>query len=554
MAQVAKVNLKGQKASKGELTGAKDTKGSDVRMSNILAAKSVAACIRTSLGPRGMDKMIVEPRGDVVITNDGATILKQLEFLHPCAQMLVEVSKAQDVEAGDGTTSVVVTTGALLRACERLLGRGIHCTAITEGFQAALAKAESVLESMAVPVDINDKETLIKAAVTSLSSKVIASNSAALAPIAVDAVRHVYTASKPSPENDPHMPVNQPLQESHYNVDLKNIRLVKVLGGTVDDTDIVNGMVFKQKASKMAGGPTKIENAKIALIQFCISPPKTDMESQVVVSDYQAMDRLLREERTYLLELCKSIKDTGCNVLLIQKSILRDAVTEQSLHFLAKMKIMVIRDIERDDVDFICQTLGCLPIASAQHMSADKFATAELVQQVGTPDGKIVKVTGVQASKTCTVMLRGSNQLILDEAERSLHDALCVVRCLVKKRYIIAGGGAAEIEIAMELSKWAQSLSGVLSTCVKEYAEAFEVVPYTLSENAGLPPIQMVTALRNQHATGNRNFGINVRKGQVTNMLDEDVVQPLQVTLSAIKLATEAVNMIMKIDDLVMVR
>lgn len=521
-------------------------KSTDVRMSNITAGKGVADCVRTSLGPRGMDKMIVEPKGEVIISNDGATILSKLQVTHPCSKMLVELSRAQDVEAGDGTTSVVVLAGALLRAVESLLEKGIHPTQISESFQLAARKAEKVLEDMSTPIDIEDRETLIKAAITSLNSKVVSSNSQLLAPIAVDAVKRVV--------------------KQNGDVDLKDVRIVTALGGTIDDSEmIIDGTVFKQKASHSAGGPTRIQNAKIALIQFCLSPPKTDMESTVTVSDYTQMDRALKEERKYLLDLCKKIKDAGVNVLLIQKSVLRDAVTAQSLDFLAKMKIMVIKDIERGDIDFITKTLGVLPVANIDNLTADKFGHADSVIESSTPEGKIVRVSGIKPpqvesvnrpfGKTSTVFIRGSNNLVVAEADRSLHDALCVIRSIVKKRAIISGGASAETEISLNLGAYARKeAEGVNAFCMRAYADAFEVIPYTLAENAGLNPISIVTELRNAHAKGQKGFGVNVRKGCVTDMLEENVVQPLLVSLSALKLATETVVMLLKIDDIVLTR
>ncbi|KAL5008203.1 hypothetical protein ScPMuIL_013784 [Solemya velum] len=509
-------------------------KPSQMRYSNITAAKAVADAIRTSLGPRGMDKMIQASNGDVTITNDGATILKQMQVLHPAAKMLVELAKAQDIEAGDGTTSVCVIAGSMLEACSKLLAKGIHPSSISEAFQKASVKAVEILESMVTPLDLSDRESLLKSASTALNSKVVSQYSGILSPIAVNAVLKIIDPAKAT------------------NVDLNDIKIVKKLGGTVEDTELVDGLVFTQKTSG-AGGPNKIEKAKVGLIQFCISPPKTDMENNVVVSDYTQMDRVLREERQYILDIVKQIKKAGCNVLLIQKSILRDAVSDLALHFLAKMKIMVVRDIERDDIEFISKSLGCRPIASLDHFVAENLGNAEHVQEVQTGSSKLIKMTGIaNAGKTMTVLIRGSNKLVLEEADRSLHDALCVIRCLVKKRALIAGGGAPEIELSLRLMEYANTLAGMEQYCFRAFAEALEVIPFTLAENAGLNPIATVTELRNRHAQGEITAGINVRKGEITNILEENVVQPLLVSTSAIHLASETVRSIMKIDDIVM--
>ncbi|XP_011299304.1 T-complex protein 1 subunit delta [Fopius arisanus] len=510
------------------------TKPRDIRSSNIGAAKAVCDAIRTSLGPRGMDKMIQAGNGEVTITNDGATILQQMNVIHPAAKMLVELSKAQDSEAGDGTTSVVVVAGSLLEGAEMLLRKGIHPTAISEAYQKAAVKAvEILLWSMAIPVDLSDRESLIKAAATSLNSKVVFQQSSLLAPLAVDAVLKIT-----EPENE-------------KSTDLSDIKVIKQLGGTVEDTELIEGLVFTQKSCNV-NGPKKIEKAKIGLIQFCISPPKTNMDHNVVVSDYSAMDRVLKEERAYILNIVKQIKKSGCNVLLVQKSILRDAISDLAIHFLDKIKVMVIKNVEREDISFVCKTLGCRPIASLDHFTAENLVSAEHVEEVQTGASKFVRITGIQnPGRTVTVLVRGSNKLVLEEAERSLHDALCVIRCLVKQQALIAGGGAPEIELALKLSAYAQTLGGVDAYCIKAFANALEIIPSTLAENAGLNPIATVTELRNRHAQGEVTAGINVRKGTITNILEENVVQPLLVSTSCITLASETVRSILKIDDIV---
>jgi T-complex protein 1 subunit delta len=508
-----------------------------VRASNITAAKGVADAIRTSLGPKGMDKMIKGSDGSVTITNDGATILKQIQVMHPVAKMLVELSKAQDIEAGDGTTSVVVIAGSLLSGAQHLLEKGIHPTIISESFQKAASKCVEILISMSKPVDLADRESLLNSATTSLSSKVVSPYSSLLAPICVDSVIKII-----DPATD-------------TNVDLRDINIVKKLGGTIEDTEMVNGLVLDHRISHYAEGVSRIEKAKIGLLQFCISPPKTDMENNVIVSDYTQMDRVLREERQYILDICKRIKKSGCNVVLLQKSILRDAINDMGLHFLGKMKIMVVRDIERDEVDFICKTLNCRPIASVDHLNPEMLGSADMVEEFSTGAAKVVKITGIQnPGNTVSILVRGSNRLVIEEAERSIHDALCVIRCLVKKRALIAGGGAPEIELSIRLMEHSKTLFGKEAACVKAFAEALEIIPYTLAENAGLSPISVVTELRNKHVKGELYAGINVRKGSVSNILDENVLQPLLVSTSAISLAAETVRSILKIDDITMIR
>ncbi|KAI9824213.1 MAG: T-complex protein 1 subunit delta [Thelocarpon impressellum] len=510
-----------------------------VRTANIVAARAVADAIRTSLGPRGMDKMIQTGKGETIITNDGNTMLKDMSVMHPSAKMLVDLSAAQDVEAGDGTTSVVVIAGSLLGAADRLLAKGsIHPTVISEAFQRAAAAAVKTLHDMSHPIALTDRTTLLQAASTSLSSKIVSQHSNLLGPMAVDAVLKTID------------------MKTAENVDLKNIRIVKKVGGTIEDSEMVDGLVLTQAVVKSGGGPARMEKARIGLIQFQLSPPKPDMENQIVVNDYRQMDKILKEERTYLLNMVKKIKKAKCNVLFIQKSILRDAVNDLSLHFLAKLNILVIKDIERDEVEFICKSTGCKPIADVDSFSEDKLGSADLIEEVQSSGSRTVKVTGVKgAVQTVSIVCRGANSLILDEAERSLHDALCVIRCLVKKKALIAGGGAPEIEIASSLAKQARALTGTEAICWKAFADAMEVIPTTLAENAGLNSIKVVTELRHRHEYGEKNAGVSIKSGGVkNNIAEEKVLQPLLVSTSAVELAAETVKVILRIDDIALTR
>lgn len=522
-------------------------KPDEVRRSNMSAAKAVSDAVRTSLGPKGMDKMIQTSSGEVVITNDGATILRHMAVVHPAARMLVDLSLAQDVEAGDGTTSVVVLAGSLLGAAERLLAKGIHPTIIAESFQSAATRAVEFLSDIAMPVDLSDRESLLRAATTSLNSKVVSQYSSVLAPIAVDAVLRLVDAGSLSA---PSSKTGAVTATGGDMIDLRDIRLVKKVGGTIDDTELVDGLVLEQNAVTSSGGPARVEKAKIAVCQFQLSSPKPDMDNQIVVNDYRQMDKILKEERQYLLNMCKKIKKSGCNVVLMQKSILRDAVNELALHFLAKLKIMVVKDIERDEIEFICKSLGATPIADIDSFTEDKLASAELVDEVSHSGARVVKVTKIKnPGRTVSVLCTGSNSLVLEESERSLHDALCVVRCLVKKRFLVAGGGAPEVHMSRMLAQCAQTLPTLEAYSFQAFSEALEIIPTTLAENAGLNPITIVTELRNRHALGEKTAGINVRKGTITNILEENVLQPLLVSTSALELATETVSLLLRIDD-----
>lgn len=473
-----------------------------------------------------------------------------MAVMHPAAKMLVDLSAAQDIEAGDGTTSVAIITGALLGAAERLLAKGIHPMIIAESFQRAALRSVEVLREMSIPIKLSDRDVLIKAASTSLNSKIVSQFSSTLAPMAVDAVLKVI---------DPN---------SATNVNLNDIKLIKKVGGTIDDTELVDGLVLTQNAIKSAGGPTRIEKAKIAMIQFQLSPPKPDMENHVVVNDYRQMDKILKEERVYILNMCKQIKKTKCNVIFIQKSILRDAVNELALHFLAKLGIMAVRDIERDEVEFICKSTGCTPIADIETFTEDKLGVADLVEEIESSGSRIVKVTGSKIptsntsanssatsgsspTSTVSIVCRGANHLVLDETERSIHDALCVIRCLVKEKYLIAGGGAPEIEVSQALMRESIALGGTEAFCWKEFAQALEVIPTTLAENAGLHSLNVVTDLRNRHENGQKNAGVSVRRGAAAlNIAEENVLQPTLVSQSAITLAAECVKSILRIDDI----
>lgn len=392
---------------------------------------------------------------------------------------------------------------------------------------------------MSIPVSLDDESQLVKNAKTSLSSKVISHHSDELAPMAVKAILSIID------------------KETATNVDLRDIKICKKLGGTIDESELVEGLVFvDKKASHYAGGPTRCENAKIGLLQFPISAPKSDLESNVVVHDHAAIDRLLKEERRHILEMVKKIINSGANVILLQKSVLREAINELALHFLAKKKIMVIKDIERDEIDFIARTIGATPVAHIDQFTKEKLGSAGLVEEVSAGGtAKLVKITGCpNKGKTVSILLRGSNQLILDEADRSLHDALCVVRALVKKRSLVPGGSCVEMEVSHQLTKYSREIYGSDSYVVRAFAEALELIPYTLSENAGLDPIVFVTELRNCHNEGQKYAGLNIRKNTIQNMEETDVLQPTLVSVSALTLATECVRMILKIDDIVPVR
>lgn len=503
-------------------------------MSCILAAKSVADAVQSSLGPLGCDKLIQKKSGEVIITNDGATILKHMGAAHPAAKLMVSMSQAQDVAAGDGTTSVVLFAGAFLTAAKILLEKKLHPSVVSDALKLTSEESVKIIDAMKIPFTLDQKQILVEAAQTSLSSKLASNWTDILAPIAVECVLKILDGDQ---------------------VDLRDIRVVQKVGGVLDDSELIDGIVFTHKIQKNAEHSSLIENAKVALIQFQISPPKTDMESQVILSDYNQIDRVQREQRSYIIKLVNAIAKTGANVILLQKSILREAISDLALHFLSKKGILVVKDVDREEVDFVCRTLGCQPIASVEGLSAEKLGYAGKVEEVRTSGGSIVRITGLKTvSKTVTVLLRGSNELMIGEAERSLHDAFCVIRSLCYERFLLPGGGAAEVEIAVKLAKKADEIGGEIGHCMGIFADCLDVVPYTLAENAGLNPLEVVTALREAHLKGNKNHGVSVKYHGSSDMEKENVLQPYLVTKSAITFASETVRMILKVDDILATR
>jgi T-complex protein 1 subunit delta len=511
-----------------------------VRTANITAARAVADAIRTSLGPRGMDKMIQTGKGETIITNDGNTMLKDMSVMHPAAKMLVDLANAQDIEAGDGTTSVVVICGSLLGAAERLLAKGLHPTIISESFQRAAAEAVKTLQEMSVPINLADRATLLKAASTSLSSKIV-SQEPKLAPMAVDAVMRSI-----NPNNA-------------QNVDLRNIRILKRPGGVIDDSEMVEGLVLNQQVIKSAGGPTRIEKAKIGLIQFQLSPPKPDMENQIVVNDYRQMDKILKEERTYLLNMVNAM---SC---LFKKafSAMPSTIFPCTFSTNSASCVSKISSVTKSSSSANPQGANLLPtsIPSLKTRWAPPIWSRKRAALARAS-------SALQASSTVTLTLRALSLLLHVVPTRSfstrlsaVYTTLCVIRCLVKKRALLPGGGAPEMSVSTHLSQVATTAAYPDSICWKAFADALEVVPVTLAENAGLNSIKVVTELRARHAKGETNVGVSIKRGGVGVMgaegkdaTGEGVMQPLLVSTSAIELASETVKMILRIDDIALSR
>jgi thermosome len=508
------------------------TTGRDAQKNNIMAAKIVADAVKSTLGPCGMDKMLVTSFGDVSITNDGATIMKELDVQHPAAKMLVEVAKAQDNEVGDGTTTAVVLAGELLSKAETLLDKNVHPIVIIEGYKKAAEKAQEILEKIAIPVKFNDDKVLQEVAITSLSSKGITGAAELYSKLAVEAVKQV------SEEVD-----------GKYKADIDLIKIVKKHGKSLDDTELVRGMVIdKEVASSQM--PKLIENAKIALLNEKLEIEKTEFDAKINIESPDQMQSFLDEEERMLREMSNAVSKAGANVVFCEKGI-----DDMVLHFLAKSGVLAVKSVSSSDMEKLSRATGGEILASVKDLNADALGKAKKVEEVKIGDDKLIYVRDCKNPKAVTIVIRGASTHVIDEAERSLHDGLCVVRNVVEDGKIVAGGGAPEAEVAKGLRRYATKVGGREQLAVEAFAEAVEAIPLTLAENAGLDPIDVMVALRAKHEEpDSQYFGIEVTSGKIKNMCDLIVLEPLRVKLQVIKSATEAANMILKIDDLISIK
>ena len=505
-------------------------KGRDAQKNNIAAAKLVAELVKTSLGPRGLDKMLVDSLGDVTITNDGATILKEIDTQHPAAKMMVEVSKTIDTEVGDGTTSSVVFAGALLEKAEKLLEKDVHSTVIIDGYEAASEKALELLAKLAKAVEPDDRESLIKIAKTSMQSKLVSENSVPLSKLSVDAILKIV-------EKD----------GDKYSVDLDNLKVEKKAGGSIDDTALINGIVL-DKEIVHSGMPTKIEKAKIALVNAALEVEKTEMSAEIRISDPTQMQQFLEEENKMLKSMVDKIHSIGANVLICQKGI-----DDISQHYLSKHGILSVRRVKESDMTKLAKATGGRITTSLDDISTEDLGTAEIVQQKKVEADKWVFIEGCKNPRSVTILIRGGSQRVVDEADRSIHDALMVVKDVVEKPLIVAGGGSPEAYLATELNEWTGSSEGREQLAIKQYAEALESIPLTIAENAGMDPIDSLITLRANQSNGKQTVGINAREGKIGNMFSLDIVEPLAVKEQIIKSATEVACMILRIDDVIAV-
>jgi thermosome len=503
-------------------------KGRDAQKNNIAAAKLVAELVRTSLGPRGMDKMLVDSLGDVTITNDGATILKEIDVQHPAAKMMVEIAKAVDNEVGDGTTSSVVFGGALLSKAEELLDKDVHATVIIEGYQAAAEKALSLLSELAKSVDPREKEVLLKIAKTSMESKLISEDSDILSKLVVDSILQVVDK-----------------QGESYKVDLDNIKVEKKAGGSIRNTSLIKGIVLDKEVVH-SGMPTKIEKAKIALVNSALEIEKTEMSAEIRITDPTQMQMFLEEENRMLKTMVDKIHEIGANVLICQKGI--DDIAQ---HYLAKQGILAVRRVKESDMTKLVKATGGRIITNLDDITSKDLGSAEHVEQRKVETDKWVFVEGCKNPRAITLLLRGGSQRVVDEVDRSMHDALMVVKDVIEKPAIVAGGGAPEEFLASSLKDWADRFEGREQLAIKKYAEALEIIPLTIAENAGMDPINTMITLRAKQSQGRKWTGIDARNTRIADMFLLDIIEPVAVKEQIIKSATEAACMILRIDDVI---
>jgi thermosome len=472
----------------------------------------------------------VDSLGDVTITNDGATILKEIDTQHPAAKMMVEISKTIDTEVGDGTTSSVVFAGALLEKAEKLLEKDVHSTVIIDGYQAASEKALELLAKLAKTVKPDDRESLIKIAKTSMQSKLVSEDSAPLSKLVVDSILKIAEKN-----GDKH------------SVDLDNLKVEKKAGGSIDDTSLINGIVL-DKEIVHSGMPTKAEEAKIALVNAALEVEKTEMSAEIRISDPTQMQQFLEEENKMLKSMVDKIHNIGANVLICQKGI--DDIAQ---HYLSKHGILAVRRVKESDMTKLAKATGGRISTNLDDISASDLGSAEIVQQKKVESDKWVFIEGCKNPRSVTVLIRGGSQRVVDEVDRSIHDALMVVKDVVEKPSIVAGGGSPEAYLSTELNEWASNSEGREQLAIKQYAEAFESIPLTIAENAGMDPIDTIITLRANQSSGKQTMGINAKESKIGNMFSLDIVEPLVVKEQIIKSATEAACMILRIDDVIAV-
>jgi thermosome len=508
--------------------GSGRSRGRDAQRNNIMAAKTIAEAVKSALGPKGMDKMLVDSSGDVIITSDGRTILDKMDIEHPAAKMMVEVAKTQDAEVGDGTTTAVILAGELLGKAEALIDKGVHPTVIVEGYSKAADKALETLENIAIPVKPAEKGFLNKIAATSMASKLVAEKKEQLAAIAVEAV----------------LSVAQKVGED-YLVDLDDIMVEKKPGESLTETRLIEGLVLDKEVVH-SGMPKRVEKAKIALLESALEIKKAEFDTKINIERPEQIESFLREEESMLKAMVEKIVATEANVVICQKGI--DDIIQ---HLLSRKGILAVQRVKESDMKKLAMATGGKPVTNLEGLSKSDLGYAELVEERKIGEDKMTFVEGCKNPRSVAILIRGADKRFLDEAERSVHDALCVVRDVVQEPKIVAGGGAPEMEIARTLRGYAETLPGREQLAVRSFGEAMEIVPLTLGENAGLDPVDLLLELRTRHEKGEKWAGVEVLKGKIIDMRDVEVYEPLAVKKQTIKSAAEAANMILRVDDVI---
>jgi thermosome len=508
--------------------GASQTKGRDAQKNNIAAAKLISEVVRSSLGPRGMDKMLVDGLGDVTITNDGATILKEIDVQHPAAKMMVEISKATDNEVGDGTSSVVVLAGALIEKAEELINKDVHPTIIVDGYRKSALKSIEIFNQIAQKIDGGNKAELMKVAKTSMQTKLVSKESNELSEVVVNAALQVSES-----------------RESGFVVDIDDIKVEKKAGGSLRDTKLIKGIVLDKEVVH-GGMPKRVEKAKIALINSALEIEKTEFDAKINISSPDQMKMFLEEENKMLKNMVDKIISSGANVAICQKGI--DDVAQ---HYLAKSNILAVRRVKESDMTKLSRATGARIVNNLEDLGSKDLGSADLVEERKVETDKWVFIEGCKHPKSVTILIRGGSQRVVDEADRSLHDALMVTKDVMEKPSIVAGGGSPESYVAGKLRDWSSTLSGREQLAADKFAESLEVIPLALAENAGMDPIDTLTELRSKQAKGSKWVGIDARSAKIVDMSKLDIVEPLSVKEQIIKSATEVASMILRIDDVI---
>ena len=508
--------------------GAEQSKGREAQKNNIAAAKIIAEIVHTSLGPRGMDKMLVDSLGDVTITNDGATILKEIDVQHPAAKMLVEISKTTDNEVGDGTTSAVVLAGALLEHAESLITQDVHPTIIVDGYRKAARKAKKFLDDIAEKITANDKSSLLKIAKTSMQTKLVRKDSEKLSEMVVKAILSVAEKNN-----------------EKYSVDIDDIKVEKKSGGSISDSSIIRGIVL-DKEIVHSGMPKKTIDGKIALINTALEISKTETDAKINISNPQQMKSFLDEENRMLKTMVDKVIGSGATVVLCQKGI-----DDMAQHYLAKAGILAVRRVKESDMTKLAKATGARIVTNLDDLFEKDLGSAALIQEKKVEEDKWVFVEGCKHPKSVTLLLRAGSQRVVDEVERSIHDSLMVVIDVMEHPSIVAGGGAPETFAATKIRSWAKSLEGREQLAVEKFADALEAIPLALAENAGMDPIDTLTNLRSKQIKGEKWVGIDVMKAKVGNMQSSDIIEPLIVKQQIVSAAAEAACMILRIDDVI---